>query len=184
MTLGVAVGLLAVGCSDAEVDSGSGPVEAVSSDGAAASPGQSAECRTVISPEAIQAFGWKAGEQAGEAAGRCEWSGEGNVVTVGRRTDLDAGGSRDEARSALTDACAHLGGDERTVDHETDWLAPGTEACVQELPATETTGVVEMFLLTDDSAVVEIRVAIGQPVNTEGVRAGLTELVAGAQSAW
>ncbi|WP_182524367.1 hypothetical protein [Nocardioides dongkuii] len=182
LALATLLGALALtGCGD-DTDAGATPgTDTVES--ADPTPVSSETCDQLVDDEVVTALGWTPGGTAGESVGRCEWSGGGDVLTVGERQDLAAGYDED-SRTAYREACSGLEQESGGVlDEETTWLGE-TEACLLELEEGSETGVARMYVLTDDLALVEVQVVASTPTPVESLRAGLTMLTERVEQTW
>ena len=168
---------------------------AARADGADATPSPAASssptvepaalCEALLTDSVMSELGWVDAGPAGEHVGRCERGVEAGLVTVGLRPDLFSGGDPERAERAYDEACVALRRDGSPApDTDTDWLDPATTACFRPFPAGKNTGLAEMFVLTDDAAIVEVQVAAGAPTPEHRVVEALTALVPRIEDTW
>jgi hypothetical protein len=158
------------------------PSPVVSSD---TSPSPSELCTTLLSDDVLATLGWPDPQPPGERAGRCVRRAESSQITVGERPDLVSGGDADQARRAYDEACVGLRrAGSPAPDPDTVWLGPDTIACFRPFPTGATRGFAELFVLTDDSAVVEVQVAAGDSTSPRRLEDALALLVPEVERTW
>lgn len=136
------------------------------------------DCTRVIPDDALAAFGWDSVAPATVEIGRCQRlaGGAGNV-TVGTRAVPAPSEERPQAvRRAFDERCAARPDIERV-----DWLDIPGPACARLLP-NEHRGLAELFLLTSDGELVQIRVAVLEPIGEKSLRSGLNGLARAVES--
>ena len=153
--------------------------ERPSAGGSAGEPvGPTAEqCARVLSDHALEPLGWEAGQDATAATGRCERQagGSGNL-TAGIRPVAGAGGARD----AYEEECAALAGTHGDVMPAVDWLAAEGTACGRLPVSGEDVGLAEVFVLTGDDRLLQVRVAVLRPTERSLLEAAIDRVVSAA----
>lgn len=144
-----------------------------------------ARCLEVIPDSVFATLGWPSESTAVEHAGRCQRTSEDGTATVGAVPVVAPGDeSSAAAEREYDERCARLTRRRGPAPYlDPAWLPAGTTACARLLPRSSR-GVAEMFLLTDDDEVVQIRLATPRGVGDAAVRLGLTELAAAAEEWW
>lgn len=135
------------------------------------------QCARVLSDHALEALGWEASQDATASAGRCErQAGGSGSLTAGIRPVPGAGG----ARSAYDEECAALAGADGDVMPAVDWLGADGAACGRLPVAGKDVGVAEVFLLTGDDRLLQVRLAVLQPTGRSRLEAAMDRMVSAA----
>jgi len=138
------------------------------------------QCARVLSDQTLETLGWEAGQDATAATadtGRCErQAGGSGILTAGIRPVPDAGGARD----AYDEKCAALAGTHGDVMPAVDWLAAEGTACGRLPVAGEDVGVAEVFLLTGDDRLLQVRLAVLRPTERSRLEAAMDRMVSAA----
>ncbi len=142
------------------------------------------DCADIVTAAVLDTMGWSDGSaRPEERVGRCEWTGEPGLITVGIRPSPASGGQSDAeaAADALETACDDA---RRRVGYEatTDWLGSPAlqDGCVVHTAGDQ--GMFEVIGIVEDDRVLQVRVAVLQATAPEDVRSAMRALVeAGAR---
>lgn len=131
-----------------------------------------ADCSEVITDDVISTLGWTPDQAATVKAGRCERLGDGGQVTV--RTEALV----DKVDDVYEAACTQLRSDGAIVVEPVGFVEAASSCAA--IPS-ESTGVSTLYFVSDDKAVVQIRVAADKPVDPGALKNGLAELADSAE---
>lgn len=143
-----------------------------------------ADCQALIPDSALDLLGWDAESAVTLDSGTCERAAAQGEVAVRRRAVAAVGESDlpEQAERAYAERCGELDAVPDPDDpsappsagEETDWLSGDIPVCV--VTADGDRGENVLLVLTDNDALVEIRVDVNEPTAADAVQAGLTEL--------
>ncbi len=147
-------------------------------------PAAEVDCRVAIPTSATDVLGWDldADEPLELNAGRCRLDADeaGNITVASRTTP----GAADEgaARDALAEVCSKFDGSDPAVEEPVPWLEAGYTGCAL-LPESGV-GLAELFAVTNDGRLLQIRVASQQPVDVASLREGINQLLIATDEAY
>jgi len=146
-------------------------------------PAAEVDCRVAIPTSATDVLGWDLDAREPKlSAGRCILvAGEARSITVASRTTP---GAADEgaARDALAEVCSTFDGSDPAVEEPVPWLEAGYTGCAL-LPESGV-GLAELFAVTNDGRLLQIRVASQQPVDVASLREGINQLLIATDEAY
>ena len=141
------------------------------------------DCRVAIPTSATDVLGWDLDADEPELnAGRCILDAdEAGNITVAIRSVPDAG-DEGAARDALAEVCSTFDGSNPAVEEPVPWLKAGYTGCAL-LPKSGV-GLAELFAVTNDDRLFQIRVAALQPVDVASLREGINQLLIATDEAY
>jgi len=141
------------------------------------------DCRVAIPTSATDVLGWDLDADEPELnAGRCILDAdEAGNIAVASRSVPDAG-DEGAARDALAEVCSTFDGSDPAVEEPVPWLEAGYTGCAL-LPESGV-GLAELFAVTNDDRLLQIRVASLQPVDVASLREGINQLLIATDEAY
>lgn len=144
------------------------------------------QCTTAVPPGAMQTLGIVA-RPGLTGRNECQVSLGSRDLLVSRRPLLSGGSAADlpvAARQAFEIACGLLADGSSDVERSPAWLALGPDSLTCARTPVNGRGISEIFLLTDEHSLVEIRVLQLDLPGAGPLREGLAGLVSAAEVVW